>query len=195
MATTQKPRGILKIKRKNTNSVQGRAKSFSNGLLSNTTEFSSLATQANAIAAQSTVLDKAETVAKEKAPGAAAARNVQRDALIGLMVSTLAQVQTIADAATSYDQAVSILQAAGVLVAIVPSRSKAILTVKQGPQGGSVALDANATALGASKSKSVESLGNPRENDHGDPREDDHPRPRRCDRGARGKLTVGAAGI
>jgi hypothetical protein len=150
MLSEHRARAILKIKKQNTASVQTRAKIMVLGIGSQPTLFATVTSAAGAIQGQIPVLDKAETVARTRAPGSAAARNVQRKLLVGMMESAMALVQAIADAAGSVDQAVSTIQEAGLVVAMVPLHTKAILTVTQGPQAGSVVLDANATVLGAS---------------------------------------------
>jgi hypothetical protein len=153
MATTQRPRAILKIKRKNTNSVETRAKALVAGAGGNPTVYASVTATITAIENQLPLLDKAEVQARAKAPGAAAARNVQRNLLIGLMETAVGLVQTIADACSTVDQAVSTIQEAGLLVALVPQRTKAILAAKQATPGSNVTLEANATVLGGSSRK------------------------------------------
>jgi hypothetical protein len=149
MVATHRARAILKIKRKNTASVEGRAKAFVAGAGGGTPPLASLAASVTAVQDQLPVLDKAEGAVRAKVAGAGAARNVQRNALVGLLETALALVQTLADAAASVDQAVALIQAAGMVVAIVPQRFKDILAAKQGPEAGGVDLVANATALGA----------------------------------------------
>ena len=153
MSGQHRARGKLKIKRKNTASVQARARGFVNGVQSDTTTFASIQATAAAVQKQIGVVDDAETEAKKRIPGAAAARNTQRALLVTMLESGLALVQAIADASPDYDTAVKVLQTAGFPIAIVPSRTKEVLTAKQGPQPGSVELSANATALHASTSK------------------------------------------
>jgi hypothetical protein len=153
MASTQRPRAILKIKKKNTNSVETRAKAMVAGAGGDPTVYASVASTITAIQNQIPVLDKAEVAARTKVPGAAAARNVQRNLLIGLMETALGLVQTIADACPTVDQAVSTIQEAGLLVALVPQRTKAILAAKQTTPGSNVTLEANATALGVDSRK------------------------------------------
>jgi hypothetical protein len=153
MAAMQRARAIMKIKKKKTTSVQGRAKAMVLGIGSQPTLFATVTSTATAIQNQIPVLDKAETVAATKAIGSASARDVQRNILIGMMESAMTLVQAIADSAASMAQAVATIEAAGLVVAIVPQHTKAILTVKQGPQPGSVVLYANATALGAANKK------------------------------------------
>jgi hypothetical protein len=153
MASQQRARAIMKIKKKNTNSVQTRAKSFATSILNNPSQYGTVTATANAVVVQVGVVDKAETLARTKAPGASAARSAQRLLLVGLLETGLSLVQTLADACPTYEQAVSVIQGAGFLLALVPHFNKPILAVKQGPQAGSVTLEANATALGVSRSK------------------------------------------
>ena len=109
----------------------------------------------SAVQGQVGVVGKAEVVAATRAKGAAAARNVQRTILVGMLEAWVTYVQGIADTSPSPDQAVSTILAAGLLVALVGQHNKAILAVTLGPQPGTVALSANAAALtGGSQKKS-----------------------------------------
>jgi hypothetical protein len=151
--STMQARATLKVKTSKTVSVQARAKAFVAGIEANSTQFASLAANATAIQNQSTALDKAETLAGTKAKGTAAARNVQRKALVGMLKTVLPLVQAIADASGTLEGSVAAIEAAGLAVALVPKRIKPILAVTQPVQGGSVVLGANATALGAAGRK------------------------------------------
>ena len=66
----------------------------------------------------------------------------------GNPVTDLAYIQSVADKCLTWEQAVSTLLAGGVLVAAVPSHSKDILEIKQGPTPGSVTLDAQSAGTG-----------------------------------------------
>jgi hypothetical protein len=152
MTAQLEARGILKIKGNNTNSVQGRAKAVAAGLGSGA-QFASLASNATAIQNQSGVLDKAETLAGTKARGTASARNVQRNLLVGMLQTILPLVQAIANQAGTLAGSIAVIEAAGLVVKLVAKRTKAILAATQALPGGPVVLDANATALGVSKSR------------------------------------------
>jgi hypothetical protein len=147
MATVHRARAVLKIKRKNTVSVTGKANAMCSGIGGNPTLFVTPNPPISTLQAQIVVVGKAEVVAATKAKGAAAARNVQLGILVGMMETEQTYVQAVADTSPSPDHAVSTIQAAGLMVALVGQHTKAILTVKQGPQSGLVSLDAYAAAL------------------------------------------------
>ncbi len=153
MDATQVARATMKVKANVTNSVQARTKAVVAGIGANPALFTSLATNATALQNQSVVLDKAETLAGTKARGTAAARNVQRKALVAMLKAILPLVQAIADTSTTLEGSIATIQAAGLVVALVAKRTKAILAATQAQPGGPVVLDANATALGAAGSK------------------------------------------
>jgi hypothetical protein len=153
MATVNRARAKLKIKTYNTASVTGRAAAVRDGLASDTTKFGASPYAPTAIDAQITTVNKAEAAARTKAPGTAAARNVQRTLLVGMLEKVLPFVQGLADASATREDAVATIVAAGLLVAATPQVKKQILTVKQGPQSGSVLLAAFAKLLGAVGSK------------------------------------------
>ena len=141
-------RGVLKINRKKTVSVTGRANAMCSGIDGHPGLFATPFPSVSTVQTQIAVVDKAEIVAGTKAKGAAAARNVQRNILAGLLEAVLTYVQGVADLASGMEQAVSTILAAGLSVALVAQRTKDILAVTQGGQAGAVVLDANATALG-----------------------------------------------
>ena len=149
MITVKRARGALKIKKRKTDSVTGRANAMCVGIDGNASLFASPAVPTSAIQAQVGVVNKCEVAAETRAKGCASARNVQRNLLVGMLETELTYIQGVADKAPTYDQAVSILEAGGVLVAIVPPHIKEILEIKQGPTAGSVTLDANVAALTA----------------------------------------------
>ncbi len=152
MATVNRTRAILKIDRRSTPSVTGRAKAARDGLASDTTKFGASNPSSAAIDAQITVVDKAEDQARKRVPGAAAARNVQRSLLVGMLEKVLTFVQGIADTSATREDAVATILAAGLLVATPPQARKQILAAKQGPQSGCVLLAAFAKLLGAAGS-------------------------------------------
>src|SRR4029078_1897255 len=88
-----------------------------------------------------------------RAKGAAAARNVQREILIGMLETERAYVQTLCDAKPA--QAVATIEAAGMTVAIPSVRSDPILKVRGGPQSGTVFLDANAAVLVGKRGRKI----------------------------------------
>jgi hypothetical protein len=147
MASTHRARALAKINRNSTPSVTGRANVICTGIGAHPTLFPSPNPSLGSILAQIVAVNNAEVTAATRAPGAAAARNVQRNLLVSLIEGTVVYVQGIADTCTSYDQAVSTIQAAGLVVAPVGKRIKALLALSQGPEPGSVVLDANARAL------------------------------------------------
>ena len=153
MATANRTRAVLKVKRQNTASVTGRAKAVRDGLASDTTKFGASNPSSAAVDAQITVVNNAEDQARKRLPGAAAARNTQRSALVGMLEKVLTFVQGIADTSATREDAVATILAAGLLVAMLPQAHKQILTAKQGAQSGSVLLTAFAKLLGAAGRK------------------------------------------
>ena len=149
--STMYARATLGAKATNTNSVQTRTKAVVAGL--GGAQFASLASNAKALSDQSTTLDKAETVAKTRVKGSAAARNKERRTLVTMLKTVVPLVQALADQSATLDGAIAVIEAAGLVVAVVPKRIKPILAAKQGPVSGSVVLEANATALGAKESR------------------------------------------
>jgi hypothetical protein len=147
MSTVHRARGVLKIKRRNTASVVGRANAVATGIDDNPTVFTAPNPTSAAIRAQIVVVNDAEIVAATHAKGAATTRNVARNGLVGMMETELTYMQGVADKSATWDQAVATLQAGGLPVAIVPTHFKPILGVTQGSASGSVVLDANASEL------------------------------------------------
>ncbi len=72
---------------------------------------------------------------------------------MGMLKTLLPLVEVMADNCTTLDAAIAVIESAGLVVATVTRRIKPILAAKQGPQSGSVVLEANATALGAAGQK------------------------------------------
>ncbi len=149
MATIHRARPALKIKKRNTASVVARANAVANGFGANSKLFATASPTPGAIENQVAVEQKAEALAGTKAKGAAAARDVQRNLLVGMLETAANYVQGIADGSASMEQAVAVIEAAGLVVALVARRTKAVLAATLGPELGSVVLDANATVLGA----------------------------------------------
>src|SRR5580704_12130070 len=139
MATMHRARAVMKINRKKTASVQAKARAMDTGIGGSPALFTTPNPPLNTIQNQIVVVDKAEALAATRAKGAAAARNVQRGILVGMMEAETTYVQGIADTSATLDQAVATIEAAGLSVALVASHTKAILTVTQGAVPGSVA--------------------------------------------------------
>jgi hypothetical protein len=149
MATVRRARGVLKVKRRNTNSVTGRAGQMADGIDESSAIFTSPNPPTATMRNQVTVVNKCEGLTKTRTIGAAAARTVQLNVLLGMMETQLVYIQGCADKAQTYDQAVSVLQAGGVVVAGVGAHAKEVITIRQGVKQGSVALDANVGMLTA----------------------------------------------
>ena len=143
-------RAVLRINRKKTVSVTGKANAMCTGLAAHATLFPAPNPPIGVIEAQTVVVNKAEVVAGTRAKGAAAARTVQRNILVGMLESQQSYVQGIATSVPA-DQAVATIEAAGLSVALVGPRTKAILAVTQGPQSGTAILDAYSAALTGGK--------------------------------------------
>ena len=160
MATMHRARAVLKIKKKVPVSVTDKAKAMDLGIAAHPAVFTVVNPALSVVAAQTAVVDKANVVAGTHAKGAAAARNVQLAILVGMLETQTNTVQGLADQAATWEQAVSIIELAALTVARVGKRAKPILAITQGPQPGSVVLDANATALaGPGKKKSFFNWG------------------------------------
>ena len=147
MTNVQRARGKLEINRNNTVSVTGKANAMANGLEAHPALFGTSTPSPSALRDQVGVVNKAETVAGTRAKGTAAARNVERAKLVGMLEIGRAYIQDCADKSASYLEATSTIQAGGLTVAISPKHTKAILAAKQGPLPGSVKLAANAALL------------------------------------------------
>jgi hypothetical protein len=139
----------MKIKKRNTASVVGRANAMCVGIDDHPTLFTSPAVPTSAIQAQVVIVNKCEVVAATHAKGAASARDVQRNLLVGMMETELTYIQNEADKSPTWDQAVATIKAGGLLVATAPTHVKGILEVKKGPTADSVALVANTAVLTA----------------------------------------------
>ncbi len=124
MASAHRARGILKIDRNKTVTVTGRATAMCDGVDDNSTVFPSPSVPTATVRGQVAVVNKAESVAKTRAIGAATARTVQRTILVGMLETDLTYIQGCADKAGTHDQAVNVLQAGGVVVAGVGQKQK-----------------------------------------------------------------------
>jgi hypothetical protein len=149
MATIRRARTALNIDRNNTASVMAKTKEMNAGIGGHPGLFGTPSPALAAIMAQAAVVDAAEVLAGTKAKGTAAARNVQRSILVGMLEASCGYVQIQADNASTPAEAEATIKAAGLDVAGVASHEKAVLTATQGAVNGTVALDANATTLKA----------------------------------------------
>ena len=151
MNSIHRVRVILKVNRYSTPSVPATAHAVSNGMGADLARFPAPAPPLATLEAQIQTVDAAEQLAATRAKGAAAARNVQREILVGMLETERSYVQTLCD--TSPEQAVAIIEAAGMAVATAPIHNDPILKVTGGNQSGTVALDANATILAGRSGK------------------------------------------
>lgn len=153
MAKVKRARAKLNVDKQKTTSVQSKAKGMCNGIEAHSKLFPAPNPPISDIRDQIVVVDDAEVLVDTNVKGAAAARNVQRSILVGMLECELTYVQSVADKSDTNEQAVSTIEAAGLEVATVPQRNSAILTVKQGPTAGSAMLDAYAAKLAGGKAK------------------------------------------
>jgi hypothetical protein len=137
----QRIRAILGVKKENVPAVLMRGYALYNGLAEDPVTYplpvpplpAFLNLLQNAAAAQQ------EALLRRK--GAAAERDVQRDILFTAMENQRMMVQSLADATPA--RAVALIENAGLLVAAVPTHTKAVLTLRLGAQSGVVACDAH----------------------------------------------------
>jgi hypothetical protein len=139
-------RGILKIERRDAIGSLDRAKLMAKGLDDSASLFPDPNPALSVFNDQIAATDAAQVVARRGGKGAAAARDLQLGLLVGMMTSELVYIQSIADAGNP-DEAVATLYAGGVEIAASTRHDKAILSVAQGPEAGSVVLTANARVL------------------------------------------------
>lgn len=92
-------------------------------------------------------LEAAQLLVRNRAPGAAAARDEKRNVLWTSMENERMYVQTLADAAGSPEQARTIILGAALMVANVPVRPTSALVAELGQQPGSVDLVAHVRHL------------------------------------------------
>ncbi len=147
MGSMRRARGVLRLQKRKTASVTGKANVMCEGIANNAALIPDPNPSVSTMQAQVAVVNKAETVANTKVIGAAAARNVQRNILVGMMETQLCTLQGIADTCAGLDRAIAVLLAGGVDVALVSQYTKAILGVTQATPGGIVTLKAYAKAL------------------------------------------------
>jgi len=149
MATKHRARAALGINKHQTVSVVGRANAMCVGVDGHPATFPNPSPPTSAIKAQIAVVNQAEITAASRAKGTAAARDVERNALVGMLEAELNYIQGVADQSATWDKAVAILEAGGLSLVTIAARTKGILVVKQGPASGSVVLDANVGVLTA----------------------------------------------
>jgi len=145
MTNVHRSRAILKLNRQSTASVLSKAYAVLHGMGADVKRFSAPNPPLGTLKGQAAKVEVAEQRVATRVKASAAARNVQRELLVGMLETECSYVQTLSDA--SPDQAVAIIGAAGRSVAASPVRNQAILKVTRGLPSGTVELDANATAL------------------------------------------------
>jgi hypothetical protein len=146
-------RAILKIDRNSTPSVNKRAQAVTNGMGADPNRFPAPNPPLADVQAQIAKVSAAEQVVETRTKGAAAARNVQRGILVGMLETQRAYVQSVCDA--NPEQAKAIIEAAGMVVATSPTRNEPLLEITGGVQSGTVDLDANATILTGKSGRKV----------------------------------------
>jgi hypothetical protein len=145
MNTVQRVRAILKVNRSSTPSVLTTAHAVNNGMAADPARFPAPLPSLAILDAQITAVDETEQRTATRARGAAAARNVQRGILVGMLETERSYVQTLCDASPA--EAAAIIEAAGMEVAIAPARNDPLLKATGGMQSGTVALHASAALL------------------------------------------------
>lgn len=145
MNTVHRVRVILDIQRHITASVLGRAYAVANGMGGEPATFTAPVPPLATLQAQIVKTEAAEHVAHQRTLGAAAARDVEREILVGMVETEASYVQTLCDA--NRRQAIAIAQAAGFAVARPSTRYEPLLKATVGIPSGTVLLDANATVL------------------------------------------------
>jgi len=151
MINVHRSRAVLRLNRKSTASVLLKAYAVNHGMGADVTRFSAPVPLLVTLKDQIAKVEVAERLVSTRLKGAAAARNVQREILVGMLETECSYVQTLCDA--SPEQAVAIIEAAGLSVAVTPVRNQPILKVTLGNPSGTVELGANATALAGKNGK------------------------------------------
>src|SRR3954470_13149455 len=111
MAAMHRARGVMKVKRRKTDSVTGKAKAMNQGVLDHPTLFTAPNPTVSVIQNQVTVVDQAEVLARTRVRGAAKARNVQLGILVGMLETRVLYVQGIADTSPTPEQAAATIEA------------------------------------------------------------------------------------
>ena len=151
MSFMHRVRVVLKVNRNNTASVLTRAHAVNDGMSADPQRYLTPSPPLVLLGAQIVKLEQAELRVATRVKGTAAARDVERATLMGMLESELAYVQTLCD--QSPDQAVAIAEGAGMNVAAPRVYKTPLLKATLGVTPGSVVLDANATALAGKRSK------------------------------------------
>lgn len=98
-----------------------------------------------------TDVQAAQVAVRTRVIGAAATRDVHLRALIGGMETERVFIQALADTTPSH--AIQLIQNAGLVVAASTASTKLLLVLRNGPQPGSVACDANVGLLVGAEAK------------------------------------------
>jgi len=138
-------RGVFGVDMKNVPAVVGRAEAMDLGMGSDLVTYANPSPPLSVLKSLITNVTTAQKEVKTRAVGAAAARDVQLGLLIAGMESERLFIQGLADANRS--RAIDIIQNGGLVVAGTPTYTKLLLVLRNGPQPGSVACDANVGML------------------------------------------------
>ena len=142
-------RCIARMNPKSAVSVLARVYAINTGMGKAPAVYSAPVPPLTTLMAQAAKVSTAQQLAATRAPGAAAARDVQLAVLAGMVETECSYTQTLCDAAP--DQAVAIAEGGGFVVAASSARYKALLKVVLATAPGTVHLDANATVLAGKK--------------------------------------------
>jgi hypothetical protein len=146
-------RAILNLDPENTVSVLSLAYACGNGMEKDPGQYSAPVPPVAVLLDAAAKLDTAEQVSATRVKGGAAARNVQRQVVVGMLETECSYVQTLCDAVPP-EKAVTIIQAVGMTVALAPTHTTPILRATVGMPSGTVDLVASVTALvGKTKKK------------------------------------------
>jgi hypothetical protein len=126
-------------------SMLTRAQGMHDGMAADTATYSAPNPTLSVFQGLITNLDTAQQATTLRTKGAAAARNVHRGLLLTAMESERMYIQTLADANPS--RAVVLIENAGLVVARPAVHEKALLTLRQGKQSGTVICEANVHLL------------------------------------------------
>ncbi len=152
MTTPLKYRGAIGATKYQVPRLITRAQSMHDGMGDDTTTYTAPNPPLPAFQTLITNVVLAQNLVRTRAVGAAATRDVQRDLLYTAMKTECMYVQTLVDADPG--RSIALIQNAGLVLAGIPSRQKAFLSLSLGMQPGSVICDANVRLLvgvGASK--------------------------------------------
>jgi hypothetical protein len=144
-STALRVRAVLHIKKKKIPVLIILARSIYDGMLANPGLFPNPNPSLAIFLALIVALETAEMTTHTRTRGLAEVRNAKRDALCTALENQRMYVQSLCDA--SPEQALMLVKAAAMDAGKVPTHSKPVLQVKQGPQSGCVVLVANETLL------------------------------------------------